>query len=342
MNFIEVIYPRVKAAGRRIILPEGADARVVLAAIEISRQGVAVPVVLATAEELAAAETQASESLAKHGIEVIDYKKSGKAEELAAGLYERRKHKGMTEEMALERMHNHPLCFGSMMLQLGYVDGLVAGSLASTPEVLRSAFQCIGTAKGISLASACFVMDLETRTQSGDKTLLFADSAVNPNPTAEQLVDIAQATATSYRSLMGKQPRLAFLSFSTKGSAPHPMSEKMKRATALTQDRFAQLGIDAVVDGELQADAALVPMVGGSKNPAGKVQGDANILIFPDLQSGNIAYKLVERLAGASAYGPILQGVAKPVNDLSRGCSVQDIVGVAAITVCQGLDDTAE
>ena len=160
---------------------------------------------------------------------------------------------------------------------------------------------------------------------------------MNPCPTAEQLVDIAQATAGTYKALVGKQPRLAFLSFSTKGSAKHELVDKMRIAKELTEKRFAEIGLDAVVDGEMQADAALVPSVGASKNKGGSIQGNANILIFPDLQCGNICYKLTERLAGANAFGPILQGVAKPVNDLSRGCSADDIVGVAAITVCQGL-----
>ena len=180
-------------------------------------------------------------------------------------------------------------------------------------------------------------MDLKQPTLSGDDVLLYADSGVNPCPTAEQLVDIAHATALSYRSLLGKQPKLAFLSFSTKGSASHELVDKVRIATELTQKRFAEIKLDAVVDGEVQADAALVPKVAASKNPKGAIKGDANVLIFPDLQAGNICYKITERLAGAMAYGPILQGTAKPVNDLSRGCSADDIVGVAAITVCQAM-----
>ncbi|MBR4613853.1 MAG: phosphotransacetylase [Kiritimatiellae bacterium] len=337
MNFLETVFPKAQAANRRIVLPEGHDPRVIAAAIKIKDQKIATPIVLATKAELEAAETKVGDSLAAHGIEAIDYTQSPLAADLAAALFERRKAKGMTEEEADATVKGKRLYFGNMMLNRGLVDGLVAGSIASTPDMLRSAFHCVGTAKGISLASACFVMDLKVPTPSGDGVLLYADSAVNPCPTAEQLVDIAQATAATYKALVGGQPRLAFLSFSTKGSAKHELVDKMRIARELTEKRFAEAGIDAVVDGEMQADAALVPSVGASKNKGGAIQGNANVLIFPDLQCGNICYKLTERLAGANAFGPILQGVAKPVNDLSRGCSADDIVGVAAITVCQGL-----
>jgi phosphate acetyltransferase len=337
MNFLDTIFAKAKAANKRIVLPEGQDPRVVCAAVQIQQRKIATPLVLATPDELAKAETKAGVSLASNGIEVLDYTSSPVAAELAAAFYERRKAKGMTEEEANKTVRGKRLYFGNMMLNRGMADGLVAGSIASTPDMLRSAFHCVGTAKGISLASACFVMDLKTATAAGDGVLLYADSAVIPNPTAEQLVDIAQATAATYRALVGKQPRLAFLSFSTKGSAKHEFVDKMRIAKELTEQRFAEIGLDAVVDGEMQADAALVPSVAASKNTYGAIQGDANILIFPDLQSGNICYKITERLAGANAFGPVLQGIAKPVNDLSRGCSVGDIVGVAAITVCQGL-----
>ena len=222
------------------------------------------------------------------------------------------------------------------MVALDLAQGMVAGSIASTGDMLRSAFHCVGTAKGIKLASSMFIMDLKAPTASGDATLLFADCAVNPCPTAEEMVDIAHATAVSYKKLVGKQPRLAFLSFSTKGSASHELVDKVRTACDLTKKRFAEQGVDAVVDGEMQADAALVPSVGASKNKGGAVQGDANVLIFPDLQAGNICYKLVERLAGATALGPIIQGLAKPVNDLSRGCSADDIFGTICITILQG------
>lgn len=201
--------------------------------------------------------------------------------------------------------------------------------------MLRSAFHCVGTAKGIKLASSTFIMDLRKPTRAGDTALLFADCAVNPCPTAAELVDIAHATALSFRQLVGKHPRVAFLSFSTKGSARHALVDKMREACEMTRQRFAEIGLEAAVDGELQADAALVPTVGASKNRGGVIQGDANVLIFPDLQAGNIAYKLVERLADATAFGPVLQGLARPVNDLSRGCSADDIFGTMCITALQ-------
>ncbi|MDD5704478.1 MAG: phosphate acetyltransferase [Kiritimatiellae bacterium] len=337
MNLLKSLYPRAQAANRRIVLPEGHDPRVIAAAIKISQTKLATPVVLATPEERSAAETKAGDTLAAHHVEAFDYTKAPLLADLTAAFYEKRKAKGLTAEEAARILRTNRLYFGNMMLARGLVDGLVAGSIASTPDMLRAAFQCVGTAKGIKLASACFVMDLRAPTPAGDGTLIYADSGVNPCPTAEQLVDIAQATAGTCRALLGKQPRLAFLSFSTKGSASHELVDKMRLATELTRQRFKEIGLDAVVDGEMQADAALVPAVGASKNKGGAIQGDANVLIFPDLQAGNISYKLTERLAGAAAYGPILQGVARPVNDLSRGCNADDIVGVTAITICQGL-----
>jgi phosphate acetyltransferase len=337
MNLMEALMPKVRAAGRTIVLPEGHDARVIRAALTLKRQGLATPIVLATPAERAAAEKEAGETLASAGVTVIDYTTSDLLPKLAAALYEKRKAKGMSQEEAAKTVRGNRLYFGNLMLALGMVDGLTAGSIASTPDMLRAAFHCVGTAKGIKLGSSCFAMDLRTPAPSGENVLIYADCGVNPCPTSEQLVDIAHATAISYRKLIGKQPRLAFLSFSTKGSASHELVDKMRLATELTQKRFAELKLDAVVDGEMQADAALVAKVAASKNPGGAIQGDANVLIFPDLQAGNICYKITERLAGAKAYGPILQGLAKPVNDLSRGCSADDIVGVACITICQSL-----
>ncbi|MCR5382804.1 MAG: phosphotransacetylase, partial [Lentisphaeria bacterium] len=269
-------------------------------------------------------------------VEIIDWTKAPYFNELAAILLERRKAKGMTEEESLKKTANR-LFFGNLMVNKGLANGMVAGSIASTADMLRSAFNCIGTAKGIKTASSCFLMDLATPSPAGDDTLIFADCGVNPNPDANGLVDIAIATIKSHQALIGTQPRLAFLCYSTKGSAAGELVDKMAQATEMTKARIAELGIDAIVDGELQADAALVPKVAAQKAPGSPVEGKANILIFPDLNCGNICYKMTQRLAKAEAYGPILQGLAKPVNDLSRGCSAEDIAGVATITACQAL-----
>jgi len=337
MNLIEHLLPSVKAVHKTIVLPEGHDPRVIAAAIHVKKAGMCEPVVLATPSELATAEAQAGGTLASHEIRCIDYSVSTLTPALAEALYERRKTKGMTIDLAAATLSTNRLFFGNMLLGCGHVDGLVAGSVASTPDMLRAAFTCVGTAKGIAIASSCFIMDLPRPTPSGDNVLIFADCGVNICPTADELVDIAQATAGTCRKLLGKRPKLALLSFSTRGSAKHPLVDKMRIATEKTRARFAALGIEADVDGEIQADAALIPAVAATKNPSGVITGDANVLIFPDLQAGNICCKLTERLAGAMAYGPILQGTGKPVNDLSRGCSVEDIVGVICITICQGL-----
>ena len=236
-----------------------------------------------------------------------------------------------------------------MMVKLGRVNGLVAGSIASTGDMLRAAFHTLGTQKGVKTASSCFILDLKTPTvktasscfildlktptASGDEVLAFGDCAVIPDPTAEQLVDIGLATAQTYRDLTGKEPRVAYLSFSTKGSAGGPLVEKVQKAVELAKPRFAEAGIK--MDGEMQFDAAIVPATGKQKNPNGAVQGDANVFIFPDLNAGNIGYKIAQRIGGADAIGPNLQGLAKAMNDLSRGCSAEDIVGTICVTLLQ-------
>jgi phosphate acetyltransferase len=338
MNLLERLIRKAQTIKRSLVLPEGHDPRVMDAAAKIVKQGIAAKViVLATPDE-------AKDSMAKAGVrfddlnvEVMDYRSQKElATQLAGILFERRKSKGLTEADAAKAVQNR-LYFGNLMLNAGRVDGMVAGSIASTPDMLRAAFHCLGTAQGIKIASRTFVMDLPRPAPNGEDVLLYSDCGVNPCPTAEELVDIAISTAQSHRAMLGGEQRIAFLSFSTKGSARHELVDKMIKATDLTRARIAELGLPYLVDGELQADAALVPTVGASKAPGSPVAGRANILIFPDLQAGNIGYKITERLAGAIAYGPILQGVAKPVNDLSRGCSADDIVGVAAITICQAI-----
>ncbi|MDA3924926.1 MAG: phosphate acetyltransferase [Kiritimatiellae bacterium] len=335
MGILDVMIPKAQEQNKIIVLPEGQDPRVIAAAVKAAQAGVASPIVLGTPDEIAAAEAEAGVTLASADVQVINYTTSSLLPELAKALYEKRKAKGLTEEEALNTLKTKRLYFGGIMVALDMAQGLVAGSISSTGDMLRSAFHCVGTAPGIKLASSCFIMDLKEPTASGNSTLIFSDCAVNPNPTAEQLVDIAQATAGSYRNLIGETPRIAFLSFSTNGSAKHELVDKVSSAAAMAKTRFEEIGIDAVVDGEMQADAALVPSVGASKNKNGDIKGDANVLVFPDLQAANIGYKLVQRLAGADALGPVLQGLAKPVNDLSRGCSADDIFGTIVITALQ-------
>ncbi len=336
MDLLRQVCEKTKGSGRVIVLPEGQDPRVIKAANLAVQANVAKIIVLGTPEEIAFSQQAAGMNLAPE-VSVIDLTTDPLLDELAAAFYELRKAKGMTPEEARETLLKKRIYFGAMMLAVNKADGLVAGSIASTGDMLRAAFQCVGTAPGIKLASSVFLMDLPTPTPAGDSVIFFADCAVNPCPTAEQMVDIALATARTYRSLVGKQPRVAFLSFSSKGSAKHELVDKVARAAELTKARFEELKLDAVVDGEIQADAALVPAVALQKNPGGAIKGDANILIFPDLQSGNICYKLVQRLGGATALGPVVQGVAKPINDLSRGCSAEDIFGNICLTVCQTL-----
>ncbi len=331
-GLMKKLFPKAAAAGLTLVLPEGQDPRIMQAAKIIAERKIAKVKIIATPAEAAAA----SAGLSFQGLEVeiLDHLQSPEFDRLATVLYERRKAKGMTLEQARETSKNR-LYFANLMLNQGLVSGLVAGSVASTPEMLRSAFHCVGTAPGIKTASSCFLMDLKEPTAAGEETLIFADCGVNPDPSAEDLVDIAVATIRTQQKLLDTQAKLAFLCYSTKGSAKGELVDKMARAAELTQAKISELGLNALVDGELQADAALVPAVASAKAPDSPLQGKANILIFPDLNCGNICYKMTQRLAAAEAFGPILQGVAKPINDLSRGCTVEDIVGVATITACQ-------
>ena len=338
MNAIKEIIEKASKLNGTVVLPEGMDPRVVTAACACVDRKICTPVVLGTAEEIAAAEEKAGLKLADRGIKTIDYT-LGDAELENAYLeaWNAKESKKPAEKQkiidlagAQKTLRTKRIYFGGMMVKLGRVDGLVAGSSASTGDMLRAAFHTLGTQKGVKTASSCFILDLKKSTASGDGVLAFGDCAVIPDPTAEQLVDIGLATAQTYRDLTGNEPRVAYLSFSSKGSAGGPLVEKVQKAVELAKPRFAEAGIK--MDGELQFDAAIVPSVGKQKNKDGAVQGDANVFIFPDLNAGNIGYKIAQRLGGYDAYGPILQGLNAPINDLSRGCNAEEVYTMAIIT----------
>lgn len=326
MSAIEKIKAKAKSSVKHIVLPEGSEPRTVQASAKIVAQGIARVTLLGNLEEIRKVAAETGTDLA--GVEIIDPAASEKSAAYSALLFELRKAKGMTEEQARELVTGNTLYYGAVMLKAGDADGMVAGAINSTGNVLRPALQIIKTAPGIKVVSSCFIMELPDQKWGDDGVMIFGDCAVIPNPTAEELAAIAIASAESGRQLVDLAPRVAMLSFSTKGSAKHDLVTKVQEATALAKELAPELQLD----GELQADAALVESVGQLKSPGSAVAGHASVLVFPDLQAGNIGYKLVQRLAGAEAIGPIIQGLAKPVSDLSRGCSVDDIVSVVAIT----------
>ena len=328
MNFIETIKERARKNVKKIVLPEASDLRVIKATATVLEEKYAEIVLLGNEQEINKMAKENNLNISQATI--INPKTAGNSEEYAEKLYELRKAKGMTIEQAKELVKDE-VYYGMMMVKCGEADGLVSGAIHSTSDTLRPALQILKTAPGTKLVSAFFLMVVPNCEYGEEGVFVFGDCGLNQNPTAEELAEIANSSSKSFETLVGKESKVAMLSYSTMGSAKSELTEKVIEATRIVKENYPELK----VDGELQLDAAIVPEIGKSKAPNSKIAGHANTLIFPNLDAGNIGYKLTQRLGKAEAYGPLCQGIARPVNDLSRGCSAEDIAGVVAITCVQ-------
>jgi phosphate acetyltransferase len=329
MDLLDRIKINARQHNKRIVLPEGNEERTLKAADIIIGDNIAEIILLGNPDMiLSEARRLDLQNIARATI--IDPSSHARKQKYIDLMVELRRHKGLTQNDAV-RLIEDPLYLATLMIKAGDADGEVAGAMNSTGDVLRPAFQYVKTLPGISVVSGAFIMILKDKEFGEDGLLVFADCAVHPDPSESELAEIAVATAATTRAIAGFEPRIAMLSFSTKGSASHPMVDKVVNATRIAREMAPELQID----GDLQADAAIIEKIGQSKAPGSSIAGRANVLIFPNLECGNIAYKLVQRLAGAEAIGPVLQGMAAPINDLSRGCSVSDIVNLVAITANQ-------
>jgi phosphate acetyltransferase len=329
MELIQQIKETAKKSNKCIVLPEGSEERTLKAANIIIKESIARVILIGNEQEILQKSTAFGLEYLKDA-RIIDPKSHDKKDFYTELLFNLRKSKGMTMEQAATLVED-PLYLGVLLIKNKEADGEVAGALNATGDVLRPAFQIVKTLPGVSVVSGAFIMVMQDKQWGDNGVMVFADCAAHPNPTDKELAEIAVTTAKTARAIAGLEPRVAMLSFSTKGSAKNEMVDKVVSATRIAQS----MDPDLKIDGELQADAAIVPAIGASKAPGSEIAGKANVLVFPTLETGNIAYKLVQRLAGAEAIGPVMQGMAAPINDLSRGCSVEDIVNVVAITACQ-------